>query len=260
MLEDSLVESRSSSLSRKPVTLAISVLTHGGILGALILVPLLSDQVLPTLVAFEPLAPPPIIRTAVAPAPVSPRRAGAPADIPFQPTALIEPERIPREIIRGDASSEEPSVHIPGVGGSTAGLPLGVLGGIPLSDGRQASPPPPPPPPPAAKAPQPPEPPPAPQAPVPVGGIVMMSKLIYQVAPVYPPLARASRTQGTVTLEAVITKEGAIDPSRLRVVSGHPLLNQAAVDAVRQWRYQPTTLNGRPVEVVSNIIVNFTFN
>jgi protein TonB len=63
-----------------------------------------------------------------------------------------------------------------------------------------------------------------------------------------------------VILEAVITGEGKIDPARLRILSGHPLLNQAAVDAVKQWRYQPTLLNGQPVEIVSTITVNFSFS
>ena len=88
----------------------------------------------------------------------------------------------------------------------------------------------------------------------------MVSKLIYQVSPTYPPLARASRTQGTVSLEAVITREGTIDPQRLRVLAGHPLLTQAAVDAILKWRYQPTLLNGQPIEIVSTITVNFSFN
>ena len=73
--------------------------------------------------------------------------------------------------------------------------------------------------------------------------------------PVYPPLARQARISGTVRLEAVIAFNGAVQS--LRVASGHPLLAQAALDAVRQWVYQPTLLNGEPVEVLTQIDVNF---
>ena len=87
-----------------------------------------------------------------------------------------------------------------------------------------------------------------------------MSNLLRQVTPVYPVLAVKSRTQGIVVLEAVITREGTIDPARIRVISGHVLLNQAAIDAVVQWRYRPTLLNREPVEVLTTISVNFSFN
>ena len=82
------------------------------------------------------------------------------------------------------------------------------------------------------------------------------ARLVNQARPQYPPLARQARVQGTVKLEAVISKDGTIE--ELKVVSGHPLLVQAALDAVRQWRYQPTELNGVAVEVITTIDVNFT--
>jgi len=91
-----------------------------------------------------------------------------------------------------------------------------------------------------------------------VGGNVAQASLLTQVKPVYPPLAKQARIQGVVLLEAVISKDGAID--NLRVISGHPLLTQAAIDAVKQWRYKPTLLNGEPVEVVTTITVNFAFS
>ena len=72
------------------------------------------------------------------------------------------------------------------------------------------------------------------------------AKIIRRVIPVYPPLARTARVQGMVKLEGVISTEGRIE--RLRVISGHPLLVQAAVDAVKQWLYRPTLLSGKPVE------------
>jgi protein TonB len=86
------------------------------------------------------------------------------------------------------------------------------------------------------------------------------SKLIRSVTPVYPRLAVITRVQGSVVLEAVITREGAVDSQRIRVVSGHPMLVPAAVEAVEQWRYKPTILNGEAVEVLATITVNFTLN
>jgi protein TonB len=82
------------------------------------------------------------------------------------------------------------------------------------------------------------------------------AKVIYQPKPVYPPLARQVRVQGTVRLEALINKEGAIQ--NLTVLGGHPLLIPAAIEAVQRWRYQPTLLSGEPVEVVTTIEVKFS--
>ena len=89
-----------------------------------------------------------------------------------------------------------------------------------------------------------------------VGGAVQQSKLLSQPAPVYPPLAKEARVQGVVRFEAVIGKDGAVQ--NLRVISGHPILIQAAQEAVKQWTYRPTLLNGNPTEVVTTIDVNFT--
>jgi len=82
--------------------------------------------------------------------------------------------------------------------------------------------------------------------------------LIHQVQPVYPQIAKIARTEGAVTLTAIISKSGEIES--LHVVSGHPLLVTAAWDAVRQWRYRPYVLNGEPVEVETQITVNFKLN
>ena len=89
-----------------------------------------------------------------------------------------------------------------------------------------------------------------------VGGDVQAAKLIHQVRPAYPPLAKQARIQGTVRLQAVIARDGSIQ--NLVLASGHPLLVPSAMDAVRQWRYSPTTLNGETVEVLTQIDVNFT--
>jgi protein TonB len=91
---------------------------------------------------------------------------------------------------------------------------------------------------------------------IPVGGNVQQAKLINQPKPVYPPLARQARIQGTVRFTAIIGVDGRIQ--NLTLVSGHPLLVPSAQEAVKQWVYQPTLLNGEPVEVVTQIDVNFT--
>jgi protein TonB len=80
--------------------------------------------------------------------------------------------------------------------------------------------------------------------------------LISQVPPVYPPLARQTRIQGTVVLRALISRTGEIKD--LAVISGHPMLVPAAMDAVKQWRYRPYSVKGQPVEVMTTINVNFT--
>jgi protein TonB len=88
-----------------------------------------------------------------------------------------------------------------------------------------------------------------------VGGVVQQSKRIFMVDPVYPDLARRARVSGTVILEATIDEEGNV--SELRILSGHPLLNQAAVEAVKQWKYSPTVLNGEPMMVQAVVTVIF---
>jgi protein TonB len=89
-----------------------------------------------------------------------------------------------------------------------------------------------------------------------VSGGVTQGMLVRKVNPNYPPLAKQARIQGTVVLQAIIGKDGAIE--NLHAVSGHPMLIQSAIDAVRQWRYKPYFLNGEPVEVDTTVTVNFT--
>ena len=100
-----------------------------------------------------------------------------------------------------------------------------------------------------------------PAAPAPTAHIfrksnILEGSLIRKVQPAYPPLAKTARIQGQVVLAAIISKAGAIE--NLQVLSGHPMLVAAALDAVRQWRYRPYLLNGEPVEVETQIMVNFT--
>lgn len=87
---------------------------------------------------------------------------------------------------------------------------------------------------------------------------MMEGNLILRVQPDYPSLARQVRVQGQVVLRAIISREGTIE--KLHVLSGHPMLVQAAVDAVRQWRYRPYVLNGEPVEVETEVKVNFVLS
>jgi len=134
------------------------------------------------------------------------------------------------------------------MGGVPGGGPGGVLGGI-LGAGISAAPPPPP----VKEAPKPV----TPQR-IRVGGNVQQANLIRKVQPVYPPLAKQARIQGTVRFTAIIGKDGTIQ--NLQLVTGHPLLVEAARQAVSQWQYKPTLLNGEPVEVVTQIDVNFTLS
>jgi len=154
---------------------------------------------------------------------------------------LVAPKVIPKDIkiIKEEAE--------PDMGGSMGGVPGGVAGGsmggvLGGVIGGMA------PPPPKPRA----------TGPVKVGGNVQAARIINRPNPVYPPLARQTRINGTVRLHAIISKDGTIQ--QLEVISGHPLLQQAALDAVRQWRYQPTLLNGEPVEVDTTIDVIFSLS
>ena len=128
-------------------------------------------------------------------------------------------------------------------GGAAGGLIGGIIGSVPSMA----------PPPPKVEA---------PKAATPqrirVGGNVQQANLIKRVQPPYPPLAKQARIQGVVHLTAIIAKDGSIQS--LQVVSGHPLLVPSALEAVKQWVYKPTLLNGEPVEVVTQIDVNFTLS
>jgi len=120
-----------------------------------------------------------------------------------------------------------------------------------LQANAQAAPPPPPPPPPSQ------HPGVTPQR-IRVSGKTEAANLIRRVEPDYPPLAKQARVQGTVRFTVLIAKDGTIE--NMQLVSGHPLLVAAAQDAVRQWVYKPTLLNGQPVEVVTFVEVNFTLS
>ena len=242
MFEDSLIDYGGRGKTRKPLTVFLSFVLQTIVTGIAILIPLIYTEALPRreLMTFL-MAPPP-------PPPPPPPPAPAPKvriipRVVEQPQQMVQPRAIPKEV----AMLREEPLPPPGpVGGVVGGVAGGMAGGAAggFLGGMIAAPEaPPPPPPPVAER-------------IRVGGQVQSPKLLNQPRPTYPALARQARIQGTVRLEAIISKEGVIE--ELKVVSGHPLLIQSALDAVRQWRYQPTMLNGVPVEVVTTIDVNFT--
>jgi protein TonB len=108
-----------------------------------------------------------------------------------------------------------------------------------------------------------PPPPPAPRAVVPlppvrVGGVVRAPQKVHHVAPSYPPIAQAAKISGVVIIEALIAEDGSV--REVKVLKSVPLLDAAATDAVRQWRFTPTLLNGVPVQVIMSVTVSFTLN
>jgi protein TonB len=169
----------------------------------------------------------------------------------FDAGKLMAPKTIPKEIanIKEEELPPPSSSGVVGgvVGGMPGGAPGGVLGGVLGAIGNAA-----PPPPPVKEEKK------AAPSRIRVGGNVQQANLIRKVTPLYPPLAKQARIQGVVRFTAIIGKDGTIQ--NLQLVSGHPLLVEAAKQAVSQWQYKPTLLNGDPVEVVTTIEVNFTLS
>jgi len=241
MFDDLVESSVVKKKTNKGWTIILSTIVQVGVLVVLILIPLIYTQALPkamltTLLVAPPPPPPPPPPPAAAPVVVKP------VARLLNQGVLTQPKAIPKQV----AVFKEAELPPEAPGGVTGGLDLGgggLLGG--LSGASGAAPPPPPPPPP----------PPKPTAPIKVGGNVQEAKVIARPNPIYPPLARQARISGDVVLHAIIDKDGKV--SELQVVSGHPLLVQSALEAVKNWRYQPTTLNGDAVEVDTTITVHF---
>ena len=168
----------------------------------------------------------------------------------FDAGRLMAPKSIPKEIAMiKEEDLPPPSAEGGVVGGVPGGVPGGVGGGVIGGIiGSVSAPPPPPPVKQEVKQVQ----------RIRVGGNVQAANLIRKITPQYPPLAKQARVQGTVRFQAIIGKDGTIQ--NLQLISGHPLLVPAATDAVKQWLYKPTLLNGEPVEVVTQIDVNFTLS
>ena len=235
---DQMIVSCTRKHRRNPWAYFISMTIQILVIGVMILVPLLYTEALPTQafvswVAAPPPPPPPPPAPKVAPRvvkKVSLMEAGK----------LRAPSKIPERIA---IIREEEMPNMPGVvGGVPGGIASGQLGGV--IGGVIGSIPAPPP----------------PEQPkrIRVSSGVQEAKKIRQILPLYPPLAKQARIQGVVKLEAIIGKDGMVQ--NLTVIQGHPLLVQAALDAVQQWRYEPTLLNNEPVEVVTYIDVIFRLN
>jgi protein TonB len=253
MFEQTFVDG--TGKTNKPWTVAVSFLLQILLILVAVLIPLIYTDTLPrtSLTSFL-VAPPP-------PPPPPPPPAAAPIKVvkviprQFDAGRLMAPKVIPKEIAIIKEEELPPSVAggvgvvggVPGgvPGGTPGGVIGGILGGIPSVA--------PPPPPPVEKKKEE-----VKLQRIRVGGNVQSAMLLRQTKPVYPPLARQARIQGTVKLQAIISRDGTIQ--QLQVQSGHPLLVPNALEAVKQWVYKPTLLNGEPVEVVTVIDVNFTLN
>jgi periplasmic protein TonB len=246
---DVLIESDPELKPRKTLlSLTISILLHSLVLMLAIVVPLfftepLSPERVVTYLTVPPPPPPP-------PATVA-KITKAPKVVPQTSATLMSPIVIPKEVAMVVDEGPAPDVAMGGVG-VPGGVPGGVIGGVLGGVIGGASAPSvalPPPPPSKVEAPK------VISVPVPVGGRVRAPRVVKHVEPVYPPLAKAARVMGSVVLEAVLTEEGKV--SNLKVVSGHPLLIGPAMDAARQWEYEPTFLNDIPARVILNITVIF---
>jgi periplasmic protein TonB len=224
----------STGTRRRASVLPISVAAHIVVLAAIFAAPLLGDIEFPppnrplnyAYTSIELPPPPPV--TLMAP-PAQPVSTSSPAKAPIEAPAEIKPESA---IEPGEAFSSDPN-------GDDGGVPLGIPGAV----GPPVAPLPPPPPPPDRK-------------PLVVGGRVRAPRRLVSLAPVYPQTAQAARVQGEVVVEAVIGEDGKV--RQAKVVRGVLLLNDAALTAVRQWVFTPTTLNGEPVAVIMTVTVVFS--
>src|SRR5215813_1980730 len=248
MFEDSLIESGGKLKTKRGWTSIVSFAIQIGIIGVMVLIPLIFTEALPQqqLLTFL-VAPPP-------PPPPPPPAVQAVAKVVRKTQSdllsggqLRTPIRIPEKVqmIR----EEEAPPPLPSMGGVAGGVPGGipggqlggVIGGIisqtsSLSAVPKLSPP-------------------TPPKRVRISQGVTKGLLIQKVEPKYPPLALAARIWGEVVLQAIISKDGEI--KELSLVRGHPMLAPAAIGAVRQWRYRPFLLNGEPVEVETTVTVTF---
>ncbi|HET9178448.1 MAG TPA: energy transducer TonB [Terriglobia bacterium] len=231
-----LVYSAAKTSDWKRASLPVAYMIEVMAIGVMVIIPLVHSEALPkaALGRVTILPPPP-----PAPPPAAPR-------VPVQRITVEdlekEPAVVPKALPKFRSQPVAPSSGV-GVVGSVPGLPGGqdgVIGSLML---------------PTAPAPPAPAKPATPER-MKIGGVVEAANLIYGPKPAYPQLAKLARIQGTVRLEALIATDGTI--KGLKVVSGHPLLVHAALEAVERWRYRPTLLNGQTVEVETEIDVNFS--
>jgi len=229
MFEHSLIESGKSNPARSKYWPFLSLLVNGTGMIVLIVWPLLHPDALPRqMIATLMVAP--------SPPPLPPRTAPAPK-VQTKSEILQAPSRIPKRINAVNESATPPSLQatsMDDLGGTSHGI-----GNLP--DGIGTGP--------AIIVKQ------APAKPLPISSRLMAGNLVVRTIPQYPAIPRAAHIQGIVILQATISKTGLIE--NLRVVSGPPMLRQAAIDAVQTWRYKPYLLNGDPVEVETTINVVF---
>src|SRR6267143_1583552 len=237
MFEDSLIESGNKLKTKRLGTTILSFLLQVGLICILILIPLIYTDALPkgNLMTFL-VAPPP-------PPPPPPPPAAAVKVVKIQSEVingqLRTPTKIPSKVqmIKEEEAPPDMGAGVPG--GVPGGIPGGSMGGV-LSSANAAIP--------KVATPQ----------RVRVSTGVATGLLIKKVTPNYPQLAKQARIQGTVVLQAEISKDGTIQ--NLQLISGHPMLAPAAIEAVRQWRYKPYLLNGEPVAVETTVQVNFSLS
>lgn len=234
MFENSLVESAGRVRTHSRRYVAATFLLESAFIAVVILIPYLYPAALPARFLRVPLiAPPP----PAAPAMIA-RHEPRPA-VPH-PIILINPLSALRQIQTRIPSDPPPPLPTdPDLASGTGSGPQGVFLPGPLPPVPRVEPA-------------------HPRGPVHVSAGVATGQLIAPIRPVYPAIARETRTQGTVVVQATISKSGAIENPR--IVSGPPLLMNAALDAVRQARYRPFLLNGQPVEVETSISVIFRMN
>lgn len=210
-------------------------------------VPLVTELIAPPLPAPPPPPPPP---AAAYKAPKTPPATKARVIVPrrFVAPRLIAPRTIP-QLPAMAAIAPPPLAGIAGgvTGGVAGGIPGGVPGGTLGGEIGSIAPPAAPPKPPAKPA--------TATATIRVGGKVQEARLLHEVVPAYPAIAKEAHVSGVVRLSATIAPNGTVED--LHVVSGNPLLVDAAMTAVKQWTYKPTYLNGKPVQVLTDVDVKF---
>ncbi len=246
MFEQSLLLDHAAG--KKTGALAASLTVQTLAVGVMIAIPLIYSDRLPDIPRFISLSFP---APAPPPQPI-PERAVASASSSRANLSLLKVYQVPRRILSLtelptiDSAEAPPSyrasadIGVPGGTGAPLLMNQFIAEAMPKLKPRAADPPN------------------VPAKPTVVGGDVQAAKLLKKVIPAYPPLARQARVSGTVQLIGVIAKDGTIQ--QLQVVSGHPLLVKAALDAVRQWIYRPTLLNGQAVEVIAPIDVIFSLS
>jgi len=241
--------------TRHPQMLVWGCIGEAFIISALVLLPMLFVETLPQRDLFRAilLAPVPMAAPLPPAAPVQAKVVRAAAPRKFNPDVLVTPVVVPKtvaEIIDAPALVP-PGAVIGGIPGEIpGGLPNGAMNGV--MNGLPAAPPPPPPPITLAK---PAPPPPAVPQRLEVGGNVQAALLINQPPPLYPLQAKRAHIEGVVKLKAVIGTDGKV--RNLTAISGNPFLVEAALNAVKDWVYKPTILNGVPMEVNTTIDVRF---